>query len=216
MANAKTKAAATTPRLGLRERKKADVRSTILTVAERLFRERGYQETSMADIADGANIARKTLFNYVTSKESIILALIDVAIGAHMPAWLEEAVPFHHDTRDVGTPNWERRLNEIAKHRWLLTLAAENTSFFTGGTTKYVSETMQRNTEARMQRIAAVQAAGGMRADISPKEISDYYETLRDLSVRTWLLTPKSTAKDLRRTFGNAMQVLQQGIAPPR
>jgi len=201
-------------RPGLRDRKKADVRSTILASAEKLFRERGYSATSMADIADAAKIARKTLFNYVASKETIILALVDRVIGAHMPGWLESDSPVHHDSRDVHTVNFQRRLNEIARHRWLLTLAAEHTTFFTGSSTRYAWETYQLNRRARMRRISAVQAEGKMRTDISPEEISGYYDALRDLTIRNWLLTPGSSREDLRHLFENAMRLLERGLAP--
>jgi AcrR family transcriptional regulator len=204
--------AANPPQQTLRDRKKADVRSTILVSAEKLFRGRGYSATSMADIADAAKVSRKTLFNYVASKESIILALIDGVIGAHMPGWLESDIPVHHDSRDIHTANWKARLDEIAQHRWLLTLAAEHTSFFMGGSTRYASDTYQINREARVRRIAAVQAEGKIRCDISPEEISGYYDALRDLTIRNWLLTPGSSRKELHRMFENAMELLERGL----
>jgi len=56
---------------GLRERKKRHTRQTLLTVAESLFESRGYENVTVAEIADAANISVKTLFTYFRSKEDL-------------------------------------------------------------------------------------------------------------------------------------------------
>jgi AcrR family transcriptional regulator len=61
-----------TTKLGLRERKKQQTRERIARVALELFAERGYEETTLADIADAADVSPRTIFAYYESKEDIL------------------------------------------------------------------------------------------------------------------------------------------------
>src|SRR5262249_61363539 len=62
----------TLARPGLRERKKQETRDTIARVAVRLFAEQGYEHTTLAEIADAANVSKRTIFAYFESKEDIL------------------------------------------------------------------------------------------------------------------------------------------------
>jgi AcrR family transcriptional regulator len=61
------------PALGLRERKKARTRAAIQRHALRLFRDNGYEATTVSQIADAAEISESTFFRYFPSKEELVL-----------------------------------------------------------------------------------------------------------------------------------------------
>jgi AcrR family transcriptional regulator len=56
----------------LRERKKRMTREAIFAAAQALFNERGFDEVTVAEIADAANISVKTLFTYIGAKEELL------------------------------------------------------------------------------------------------------------------------------------------------
>jgi len=67
---------------GLRERKKRLTRMAIFGAARRLFDERGFDDVTVAEIADAANISVKTLFTYVRSKEELIFGADPTVLDA--------------------------------------------------------------------------------------------------------------------------------------
>jgi AcrR family transcriptional regulator len=70
------------PRLGLRERKKQRTRQAIVEAATRLFAEHGYAETTLAEVAEEAEVALSTIFNYFPGKPDIVFAMIDALIDS--------------------------------------------------------------------------------------------------------------------------------------
>jgi AcrR family transcriptional regulator len=64
-----------------RERKKEETRETIIDCAINFFKEKGFQETSMEEIAEKSDVSKGTLYNYFENKESILLGYFQIIIA---------------------------------------------------------------------------------------------------------------------------------------
>jgi TetR/AcrR family transcriptional regulator, cholesterol catabolism regulator len=60
------------PPMGRRERRRREVEQRLYECALELFTERGYDATTIDDIAEQADVARGTFFNYFQRKEDLI------------------------------------------------------------------------------------------------------------------------------------------------
>jgi AcrR family transcriptional regulator len=61
------------PATGLRERKKQKTKEAIHRAAMRLFARRGYEETTIEQIAAAVEISPSTFFNYFPTKEDVVM-----------------------------------------------------------------------------------------------------------------------------------------------
>jgi AcrR family transcriptional regulator len=70
---------------GLRARKKRLTTEAIFAAADRLFAQRGFENVTVAEIADAANVSVKTVFTYVNAKEELIFrqqTVLDAVVRA--------------------------------------------------------------------------------------------------------------------------------------
>lgn len=64
-----------------RESDKRLKRQRLLSESLRLFREKGYEDTTVAEITQAAGVAKGTFFNYFPTKEDVLLALGEQTLG---------------------------------------------------------------------------------------------------------------------------------------
>ena len=67
---------------GLRERSKARRRAAIIRAAFELFAERGYDATTVADIADAAEVAPRTVSMYFPAKQDIAMSRLGDGVAS--------------------------------------------------------------------------------------------------------------------------------------
>jgi AcrR family transcriptional regulator len=79
--NRETPAAEQEP-LGLRARKKQQTRTAISDVATRMFIERGFENVTVAEVAEAAGVSVNTVFNYFATKEELFFDRVPEGIEA--------------------------------------------------------------------------------------------------------------------------------------
>jgi len=82
----KAKSAVTAAALGLRQRKRQQTRERLTRVAMALFLDRGFEATTLDDIAAAADVSRRSFFHYFSSKEDVVFAWQEDSITALIAA----------------------------------------------------------------------------------------------------------------------------------
>ncbi|MFI9815974.1 TetR/AcrR family transcriptional regulator [Saccharothrix variisporea] len=72
--------------MSLRDRKRARTRQALVDAATELFASKGYDETTIADIAAAAEIGTRTFFAYFASKEELLFPDSDARVQATLDA----------------------------------------------------------------------------------------------------------------------------------
>jgi len=66
---------------GLRERRKQETRQAISDIATVMFADRGFDEVTIAQVADAAGVAKMTVTNYFPRKEDLVFDRAEAVIG---------------------------------------------------------------------------------------------------------------------------------------
>jgi AcrR family transcriptional regulator len=99
--------------------KGAATRAHLLDIALNLFREKGFDETTMREIALGAGLSLGAAYHYFPSKEAIILAYYAHVQRQHI-ALAEQALASTEDLRDRLAAAMHTKLDVLAQDRRIM------------------------------------------------------------------------------------------------
>lgn len=97
-----------------RERKKEETRENIMDYAIASFRKKGFSETSMEEIAEGADVSKGTLYNYFKDKESLLVGYFQKLVSG-FEASIMETLKEHVDI-ETRLLNLMNLISEVTKN----------------------------------------------------------------------------------------------------
>jgi len=173
------------PGEGRMERKKKETRQKIIEVAMDLFQRQGFNNTTMEQIAEVADIARKTLYNHFPVKE----AIVDEYVNGISEGLAKTTFDNLRNLPDTRT----RLLAALDKAYEWVEINPEITGICLGYRLKNIyqgsgysdGETGTQRTMAEIIRYG--QKAGEIRRDISIKILVMQLDILRGAVVLDWL-----------------------------
>jgi AcrR family transcriptional regulator len=210
--------------MNLRATRNAALRERIIEVCGRLFRERGFDETTIADITREVGISRQTFFNHFSGKDAVLTQL-----GL---AWLREqaAVP-RLDARGRRDGGRSRSILAGARHAVLAQMRAIEADakfmriVFTRSGVLFPQPGASGGGRGADQArslfdnlalvIRAGQDSGEIRRDIDPLQVAELYVATMLMTARLWLVDYWGSGGDLATRAARALDVLEAGLAPP-
>lgn len=153
----------------LRARQKEDRRKRIVTSAKKLFRQQGFEKTTIEGIAEAAGVSGVTVHNYYGTKAGVLLALViesDKLLIENLESTLPETpasltdlvLQFAGDVMDHAIANLDKVI-------WRQVIAAVTTGGVTQLTRSYFNLDQQL-AFVLVRRIERLQRAGKLSPDI--------------------------------------------------
>jgi TetR/AcrR family transcriptional regulator, fatty acid metabolism regulator protein len=144
------------------ERTRAHTRAALLDAAARAFAERGYHQTPIDSVSERAGVAKGTIYNYFSSKDDVLRALVQEACELATGAAI--AVPDHAPMDRRLQAFIEGNLRWARRHKPLAVLFARQ---LLAGDAR-IKALIAEAAAPCVQKVAAILQAGVERAELAP------------------------------------------------
>ena len=194
------------PSLSRRERKKLATRQRLMQAALQLFSEHGYDATTVEEIAEAADVAKSTFFNYFETKEAIVPALMEWRL-----THLEDTISAT-STAPVSSVERIKRLLHLVIDDPLANPALARQLFMV----QRGQQNMQpifALTALISEQVRQAQQAGEIRDDVNPTDIGSIIRAVFLHQVVNWHCGDKQLP--LSATIDRMINILMEGIAGP-
>lgn len=199
-----------------RELKKLQARRRIFDAAFQLFLEKGFDATTVEEIAERADVAKGTVFNYFPRKASFLAALAE-DWTARIEEELGPVERWTGSTRDKLTRVFRFLADLGARNPDLARLAFFESLRYMHAMVEHhlpEEEPVQRFQSMTRALVRQGQNAGEIRTDIRPEDAASLVESAFHRTLAYWLVTGGSRAA-LHRAFGAKLDIVFRGIAQP-
>lgn len=192
------------PATGLRERKKAKTRAAIQRHALRLFKKRGYDETTVEDIAAAAEVSPSTFFRYFPTKEDVVIYDVfdPVIIAAFraQPRQLGPVAAMRAAMRSVFAKMDPEDMEDLREREGLLRTVPE----LRGRMMDEFVQTMRLLTQLIAER------AGRRPSDISVRTVAG---ALVGAVISVWMTADHIRFDDFYQVMDEALEKLESGLS---
>lgn len=195
--------------LSRRERKKHATRRRLMRAALQLFREQGYDDTTVEQIAEAADVAKGTFFNYFETKEAILPAMAEWRLQQLEGALLPER----------GAP-----ASPVTRIKFALCLVADDPLANPLVARRLFAATVSHRhphethpgwalTHMLADQVRQAQAAGEIRANVDPTYLGGVIRTLFFHQLMLWHCA--SRPAPLPELLDGMVDLLMEGVAGP-
>ena len=195
--------------LSRRERKKEETKERILKDALKLFKQKGLEETTVDEIAEKADVAKGTFFNYFPRKEAVLGYLPEM--------WIEQAEAEAEAIEAAGGPAATRIIEMFVQ---LAAFYEEDRTLSKWVAMEWMrreqsgcDETCQRWDELGLRLIKYLQEKGELRNDVPPERAAEMFGAVHQATVMGWVVDT-SEPYQLRDELRKRMALVVEGLGP--
>ncbi len=197
-----------------RERKKQETRRRIYSAAFALFLEKGFDQTTVEEIADRADVAKGTVFNYFPQKTSFLAAIFE-----HWVNRITDEMGPLEQWRGTTRSKFEELFDFLAN------LSAENPELFRKAFFEHLRAIPEadgciKTHHPAHEFVAMVRTilrqgkvAGEVRADLNLEHGASLVESAVFKTLVFWLMVGGSLG-DVRSEMSAKLDIIFEGIAP--
>jgi TetR/AcrR family transcriptional regulator, cholesterol catabolism regulator len=197
--------------VGRRERRKQEVEGRIRAVALELFKTQGFEETTVEQIAERADVAKGTFFNYFPRKDALLWAIADEVLEDVLERLGEPSTwsgPALEQVRRLFLEFASLAEGNRALYR---TLVRENMKTFWDRECRPAREEEFRRTLRGVIREG--QRAGEIRHDVDDEAAASLIEASYMTTMVEWLREDTSR-REIKATLNVKFDVIFRGLAP--
>jgi AcrR family transcriptional regulator len=190
-----------------RERKKDETRERISRAAIDLFAEKGFDTTTVDEIAQRADVAKGTFFNYFPRKEAVLTALAEDEVE-EFEAWVEAKLAEPGPARDKLFAMVDCAVESYEQDPALRRLALIELQ---KGEPGLVGRIHARGHAVVRRVVEAAQADGSLRADLDPDRATALLRSTYIGTMMQWLF--RGDPQDVRGELRARLTMLLDGLA---
>ncbi len=194
-----------------RELNKIQCRSRILKMSRRLFTAKGYENTTMEDIAEASEVSKATLYNYFSSKENLLLGIVEAAL---------------EEIRQLVTVELCQEPDSVEKIRQVLeTLAVDSIRYITLTRRIFYLNVSEGNAlhvtrlellEILRQLVDEARERRQLRRDLTTEELVDAFMGVYLVTQFGWEDIGQYTEAQCRQKVRRAMDAILRGLLPEK
>lgn len=195
--------------LSRRERKKEETKDRIFKAAMKLFKHKGLDGTTVDEIAEKADVAKGTFFNYFPRKEAVLGYLPEMWVEeaeAQAVEIIEGSGPAIDGIIDMmvqfaGFYEEDRVLSKWVTMEWL---RREQSG---------CDDCCQRWDDLGVRLVTHLQDRGELRRDVPPQSAAEMFATVHRGTIMRWLASPEPPFP-LRDELRKRMKLVVEGLSP--
>jgi len=198
---------------GRRERKKRELHARVYETARQLFLERGFEATTVAEIAEAADVAQGTFFNHFSSKQAV-LGEITSEVSDHLRGMVDDQLARSVSALERITGFADSVASQLSHARGLardVVLELMRTGARPGEAYPYLSGVHEPFTAVLREG----QDRGEVRTDLDTVFLAEIVVGSLNVSVTHWLVDPDYPIEErLRETAAFLTEAIQPRTPP--